>query len=422
MEAVTRYGDCFSWTCAPGPVPGSLRLAILGLLEAPQMKRLLIPVAAALLALATLGGCASAGDAPSPSYYQPPMYDVDVSYFYDALSPYGDWIRTEEYGLVWCPAAKPVDWRPYSDGEWIWTDYGWAWVADEEWGWAAFHYGRWYDDVRNGWSWVPGNEWGPGWVAWREGGDWIGWAPMPPEVRWHSSHGFMGTDWDAMPGVQHHWWSFCRTGDLPGRSVNRRLAPRHQAVVLINETHNVTRYTLVNAHVANRSFDVEPIRRASGKDIQVHRIVDVKAPPASRGRQLDQNTFSAYRPQFREAAAGAVPARVLGARPVLTNAERPTPIIVGKRDRQTSEARELGSREAADRQQLERDQRRETAQPPAGVDDATLRRRQQCQQDALDEQSVRDKRVLQSRQDRKKESARENAKVKPVTRGTQKTR
>jgi len=386
------------------------------------MKRFLMPLAAASLALAMGGGCAGTRDGPSQNYYPPPVRDVDIGYFYEALAPYGDWIRTDDYGLVWCPAAKPVDWRPYSDGEWIWTDYGWTWVADEPWGWAAFHYGRWYDDVRNGWSWVPGDEWGPGWVAWREGGGWVGWAPMPPEVIWHTSHGFLGTNWDAMPGVGHHGWSFCRTGDLPGRDLNRRLAPRYRSAALIDETRDVTRYTVVDAHVANRSLEVESIRRAYGRDIQVHRIVDVTAPPASRGRQLARGSFNAYRPQFREAAAGAAPARVLTARPELTTAERPTPIIVGKRDRQTSEARALGGREAADRQQLEETQRQETAQPPAGVDADTLRRRQRSEQEALDEQSARDQRVLQTRQDRKQESARDDAKARPVTKGTQKTR
>jgi hypothetical protein len=382
------------------------------------MKRFLIPLAGALMALAALGGCAGSNGAAQYNANPPPALYVDVSCFYDELAPYGDWIRTDDYGLVWCPAAKPVDWRPYSDGEWIWTDYGWTWVADEEWGWAAFHYGRWYDDSRNGWSWVPGHEWGPGWVAWREGGTWVGWAPMPPEVMWHSAHGFEGTNWDAMPGVQHYWWSFCRMRDLPGRDINRRLAPRHRAVVLLNETRNVTHYTVINTRVANRSFDVEPVRRASGKDIRIRRVVDVTAPPASRSRQLAGDSFSAYRPQLREAAVGAAPARVLAARPVLTTVERPTPSLVGKSDRQTKEARALGGREAADRQQLQREQRQEAAQPPAGVDAATLSRQHQREQEALDDQSTRDQRVLQSRQDRKQESARDEAKAKPVTKGS----
>jgi hypothetical protein len=221
-----------------------------------------------------------------------------------------------------------------------------------------------------------------------------------------------------MPGVQHYWWSFCRMRDLPGRDINRRLAPRHRAVVLLNETRNVTHYTVINTRVANRSFDVEPVRRASGKDIRIRRVVDVTAPPASRSRQLAGDSFSAYRPQLREAAVGAAPARVLAARPVLTTVERPTPSLVGKSDRQTKEARALGGREAADRQQLQREQRQEAAQPPAGVDAATLRRQHQREQEALDDQSTRDQRVLQSRQDRKQESARDEAKAKPVTKGS----
>src|SRR2546426_4578479 len=32
-----------------------------------------------------------------------------------------------------------------------------------------------------GWAWIPGEEWGPAFVQWRHGGDYVGWAPMPPD-------------------------------------------------------------------------------------------------------------------------------------------------------------------------------------------------------------------------------------------------
>jgi len=31
------------------------------------------------------------------------------------------------------------------------------------------------------WFWVPGETWSPATVAWRFGGGFIGWAPLPPE-------------------------------------------------------------------------------------------------------------------------------------------------------------------------------------------------------------------------------------------------
>jgi hypothetical protein len=62
----------------------------------------------------------------------------------------------------------------------LYTDVGWTWVSYEDFGWAAYHYGRWIRLEDYGWCWVPGYEWGPAWVSWRTGGDYIGWAPLPP--------------------------------------------------------------------------------------------------------------------------------------------------------------------------------------------------------------------------------------------------
>ncbi|MEQ1678710.1 MAG: DUF6600 domain-containing protein, partial [Chitinophagaceae bacterium] len=111
--------------------------------------------------------------------------DRDVSYqtFYDELSPHGQWVDYPNYGYVWVPDAGP-DFRPYStNGHWVWTeDYEWMWVSDYDWGWAPFHYGRWEEDNDYGWFWVPGYEWSPAWVAWRDGGDYYGWAPIRPGI------------------------------------------------------------------------------------------------------------------------------------------------------------------------------------------------------------------------------------------------
>ena len=111
--------------------------------------------------------------------------DRNVSYqtFYDELSPHGRWIDYPGQGYVWVPEVSE-DFRPYSsNGHWVWTDnYEWMWVSDYDWGWAPFHYGRWDQDANFGWYWVPGYEWSPAWVAWRDGGDYYGWAPIRPGI------------------------------------------------------------------------------------------------------------------------------------------------------------------------------------------------------------------------------------------------
>jgi hypothetical protein len=70
--------------------------------------------------------------------------DVSIDFFFDTLSPYGDWIYADDYGYVWQPTvAQQSDWAPYSDGYWAYTDAGWTWISNEDFGWATYHYGRW---------------------------------------------------------------------------------------------------------------------------------------------------------------------------------------------------------------------------------------------------------------------------------------
>src|SRR5205809_2680548 len=107
-------------------------------------------------------------------------FEVSVGMFYDSLSPYGDWVYVGRFGRVWrpSPAVVGVGFRPYATGgEWVYTDYGWSFETEWDWGWAPFHYGRWYLDSAYGWVWVPDTTWGPSWVDWRFGGGYVGWAP-----------------------------------------------------------------------------------------------------------------------------------------------------------------------------------------------------------------------------------------------------
>jgi hypothetical protein len=107
---------------------------------------------------------------------------VDFQIFYDDLSPYGNWVDNSDYGYVWSPDVSN-EFSPYSTrGHWIYTYAGWTWVSDYSWGWAPFHYGRWFYDRNYGWLWAPDTEWGPGWVSWRRSNDYYGWAPIGPGI------------------------------------------------------------------------------------------------------------------------------------------------------------------------------------------------------------------------------------------------
>lgn len=102
--------------------------------------------------------------------------------FFDELEPHGDWILVEPHGWVFRPRVNTVAWRPYRDGRWAPSySYGWVWESDEPFGWITDHYGFWFHDEFQGWVWQPYGAWAPAWVAWVEVGDFVGWAPLPPE-------------------------------------------------------------------------------------------------------------------------------------------------------------------------------------------------------------------------------------------------
>jgi hypothetical protein len=108
-----------------------------------------------------------------------PQEQID---FEAALEGYGHWVEHPRLGDVWVPDNVPQDWQPYRIGHWVYSDeWGWYWNSDEDFGWVTYHYGRWYLDRELGWAWVPGDEWGPAWVNWRQGDDFVGWAPTPPD-------------------------------------------------------------------------------------------------------------------------------------------------------------------------------------------------------------------------------------------------
>ncbi len=99
---------------------------------------------------------------------------------FDMLDQYGFWVDIPAYGTVWHPNVSP-DWRPYTYGQWIWSDQGWVWVGYEPFAWVVYHYGSWYNDRSYGWVWVPAYDWAPAPVAWSVSDDYVAWAPLPPQ-------------------------------------------------------------------------------------------------------------------------------------------------------------------------------------------------------------------------------------------------
>ena len=161
--------------------------------------------------------------------------------FFAPLSTAGDWFDTERYGYVWRPSIAFNDhtWRPYADGRWQYTDYGWTWQSNEPFGWAVYHYGRWARLAGTGWVWVPGYEWAPAWVAWRwhRPREFIGWAPLPPEAQ--NPKGFtskVDAEYDIGPGS----YAFIAIADFDAPSYLGKFAPAERNKDILPLTSNIT--------------------------------------------------------------------------------------------------------------------------------------------------------------------------------------
>jgi|GEM_PF-328951 len=136
----------------------------------------------------------------SDTYVDPPQVDLGIAQndeFYDALNAYGRWHHHGRFGYVFVPSVHVVGngFRPYTQGHWEYTEWGWTWVSHLPFGWATGHYGRWFYDSRLGWAWVPGTTWAPAWVTWRTGGAYVGWAPLPPGAMFGGRYDIYNTSW-----------------------------------------------------------------------------------------------------------------------------------------------------------------------------------------------------------------------------------
>jgi hypothetical protein len=196
---------------------------------------------------------------------------ITVENFFEPLEPYGRWIETVRFGWVWHPESMPGDWRPYSYGHWECTEMGWMFVSEHPWGWACYHYGRWLDTHDNGWIWIPGTVWAPAWVAWRAGGEHIGWAPLPPDPHYHHAS-------TVIVEERHFSFDFVfvhgRRFQEPARPAI--FVPRAQQVNIIKQTNNITQVNVVNNTVINNGPQITQVQKIVNKPVNVVKVKDVQ--------------------------------------------------------------------------------------------------------------------------------------------------
>ncbi len=348
--------------------------------------------------------------------------EADVNVFYDSLAPYGDWVDTGRYGLCWTPRLVQHDWRPYYYGHWVYTDYGWTWVSDEEWGWAPYHYGRWAFDPAYGWVWVPGSVWAPAWVAWRWGDGYAGWAPLPPEA-----DPAMGP---ADFGIDPLSFVFVPDRYIAEPVLVERYVPPARNVTIVRVTQNVTNYRVVNNQVVNHGVPVEQVERVAGRAVPRVRVAEQAAPART---QVRGNEVAIYKPAVPKASATTRPRTATQPRPPETTqhppATAPRPSAATQRPpaaappsttdpaelkrKQAEEQQALQAKEAQEREQLRRTHEQEKAAPPPNVSQQQLEKQHQEEQRAQAEHEQRQKQALEERQARERQAAQQQRQGHP---------
>ena len=375
-------------------------------------RRLSVSLLAAAVALTPIPLIATA----TPAVAQVNVsVNIGFDYFYDQLSPYGEWNYHPRWGDVWRPTRVGSDFRPYFRGYWVNTEYGWTWESEEPWGDATYHYGRWVYDPYDGWLWVPGYTWAPAWVVWRGGGGNIGWFPMPPDDRflagveiyrddWNWDRGYFGyADWYG-PSIATGLlaaWTFVALDRFADRDYYRYAYDRPRVVNIVNNTTNITNYVTVNNRIVNRSIDVTRVEQAAGRRIQrveARNVVRTPITTVETGRQVK------IRERERHGGDVRAPARERIQR--LDAAEARTPvrerrnIVRFQRDDQEQQQKQPGAAQqgrpadrAQERAQQQQDRRVQQQQ------DRDAAQRAQAEQ--------RERNAAQQREDRAKQQHRE---------------
>jgi hypothetical protein len=206
--------------------------------------------------------------------------------FYNELQPYGSWFNHPDYGYVWAPDVVG-DFVPYgTNGYWTVTQYGNTWVSNYNWGWATFHYGRWYFDDFYGWVWVPDTVWAPAWVVWRNGGGYYGWAPLAPGLSFSLSFNIFNR-------IPHHYWTFCSQQYVWSSGWNNYCAPRYRNVYIVNNTTYVEHYYVNNRHQYYSGPSHRDISRVTHSPVHVRRVEDCERPNQHR---VERDKVVLYRP------------------------------------------------------------------------------------------------------------------------------
>jgi hypothetical protein len=266
-----------------------------------------------LLITAAIGGLAVTGlTSQSPLSVISPakaetnvLVNIDIGTFYDRLGSQGSWVSYED-DYVWVPSDVVDDWRPYTVGNWVYTNkHGWYWDSDEPFGWAVYHYGRWGHTEDIGWYWVPGRKWAPAWVAWSRTDKAVAWAPLPPRRGRGGADVEVSINVDDVPDI---YWQAVPVEAFLEDDLSTVIIRERPRVVEIVREGDIRPVVIENNIVINNVIDVDFIEERTNEKVVVReeRIVE---NPDEAGR-TDDNSVAIFDADI-EVKEGAKPKDVV---------------------------------------------------------------------------------------------------------------
>lgn len=257
----------------------------------------------------------------------------EVATFYQSLAPYGSWIYLNGRGWCWQPSVASINsnWQPYvDDGRWCYTDDGWYWDSRYAWGWAPFHYGRWWN-APCGWVWFPDTVWAPSWVGWRYSGSYCGWAPLPPDRFPAFGLGFNHFGFGLDVGLGFNSFFFVGFGNLFDHDL--RFHRFHASHEFFEHAHLAHGFRQRGDLVQNFGIPVDHVSRFAGRSVPVvsvsQRTVDPRA--VRPGILNDGRRATVFRPTLPAAprsTSGMVAREIRGNQRVFSRGT-PVPAFLG---------------------------------------------------------------------------------------------
>ena len=246
------------------------------------------------------------------------LLDSNLAYKqqFDSLSDEGDWIKVkksdflrdlsegtgEEYEVnyyydnefiyIWKPFCATNTWNPYSEGRWVFSNYGWMWVSDYSWGWAPYNYGRWYFSNFYGWIWMPGNAWACNWVNWRGYGNYVGWYPTCPRLYWRDHRNQVCTNYTYAHVSAN--WIFQGQGNFTKKVTKNTIVSASETADILKNSTKIKSSVFVDPGKPNIKYngpDVKVISKEAGVKI-TPKVVEVNDKKVKSYTDNEQNPMT----------------------------------------------------------------------------------------------------------------------------------